>query len=76
MCVGTRGRALWKLLNLVQSSSRNKQWAPDEKRRRPCTQSWLYQGSRPPSLVLGRDSKAGRGEGKLSREKEKVSGMP
>lgn len=63
-----------KPINLVQSSSTNKQWPPDENRQRPCTQIWLYQGSQPPPLVLGRGSNAGRGEEKLSSEKREGFG--
>ena len=34
--------------------------------------SWLQQGSPPSSLAFGRDSKAGRGVGRLSNGKRKM----
>lgn len=41
----------------------------NENRQRLVTQSLQLQGSQPPSLVLGGDSTAGKGVGKLKAEK-------
>lgn len=46
-----------------------------EKRQRLVIQSSQSQGSQPSSLVLGRDSKAGREEGKLYSGKKKKGGF-
>ena len=63
-------------MNLVQSSVEINNGHPDETRGRPSTQSWVYQGSQPLSLVLGRDSTGGRVRESFLVKKEKVSGMP
>lgn len=42
-----------------------KEGHPNEDKQRLFIQSFLQQGSQPPKLVFDRDSKAGRGTGKL-----------
>lgn len=50
---------------------------PNEHRQSLYIQSKLYHGNQLPSLLVGRDSKSGRGMQKLcSRKKKKASDMP
>lgn len=48
-----------------ETTVRLKKDHPNENKQGPLIQSLLQQGSQPPTFAFGRDSKAGKGAGKL-----------